>query len=81
MKRDLPARLYPLQLTSASSAKMTVESFRLNLLPVWMTEVWSGGRSHLVLIDGQNGAVESDLAVKPDKTGRLMEWLSDLIKE
>lgn len=81
IKGDLPARLYPLQLTSASSARMTVESFRLNLLPVWMTEVWSGGRGHLVLINGQNGALESDLAVKREKSGGIMEWLSDLIKE
>ena len=81
LKRDLPSRLYPLQLTSASSARMTIESFRLNLLPVWMTEVWCGGRSHLVLINGQNEAVESDLPIKAEKSGGLMEWLADLVKE
>ena len=81
LTRYLPSRLHPLQLTFASSARMTIESFRLNLLPVWMTEVWAGGRSHLVLMDGQNGAIESDLTIKADKSGGLMEWLADLIKE
>ena len=55
------------QIISTSSANMTVESFRLNLLPVWMTEIPFGGREHLVLINGQNGIVESDLPQKlPD---------------
>jgi hypothetical protein len=56
--------LAPTRVVSISSAKMTVESFRLNLLPVWMTEMPFGGRLHLVLINGQNGIVESDLPLK-----------------
>jgi hypothetical protein len=66
---------------------MTVESFRLNLLPVWMTEISFGGRQHLVLINGQNGNVESDLpgksnkSKKADKPGGLMEFLSDLLDD
>ena len=60
---------------------MTVESFRLNLLPVWMTELPFGGREHLILINGQNGIVASDLhEKKPGSTG-WMEWLKDLIEE
>jgi hypothetical protein len=80
-KRDLPNLLTPMQLISTSSAKMTVESFRLNLLPVWITELPFGGREHLVLINGHNGIVASDLhEKKPGSTG-WMEWLKDLIEE
>ena len=80
-KRDLPNLLIPTQLISTSSARMTVESFRLNLLPVWMTELPFGGRQHLVLINGQNGAVASDLPEKKKESSGLMEWLKDLIEE
>jgi hypothetical protein len=81
-KRDLPNLLTPLNIISTSSAKMTVESFRLNLLPVWVTEIPFAGRDHLVLINGQNGAVASDLPEQPDKSmksGGLMEYLADLL--
>ena len=61
---------------------MTVESFRLNLLPVWMTELPFGGREHLVLINGQNGTVASDLPEKKkEKSGGLLEWLGNLLEE
>jgi hypothetical protein len=60
---------------------MTIDSFRLDLLPVWMTEVWIEGRSYLVLINGQNGAVQSDLVARVNKPeSSLKEWLADLIK-
>ena len=81
-KRDLPNLLAAIDLISTSSAKLTVESFRLNLLPVWMTEIPFGGRQHLVLINGQNGTVESDFSEKSrtsDKPGGLMEYLSGLL--
>ena len=80
-KRDLPNLLAPLQLISTTSAKMTVESFRLNLLPVWMTELPFGGREHLVLINGQNGTVASDLPEKKAESTGLMDWLGDLLGE
>ncbi|HJQ14387.1 MAG TPA: hypothetical protein VJ830_06525 [Anaerolineales bacterium] len=81
-KRDLPNLLTPLAVLSTSSAKLTVESFRLNLLPAWVTEIPFGGRQHLVLINGQNGTVESDLPEKSNrskKPGNLMEYLADLL--
>jgi hypothetical protein len=68
------------KLISASSANMTVDSFRLNLLPVWMTEIWLENRSHLVLISGQNGVVQSDIIMKSDKPG-VVAWLGDLLKD
>jgi hypothetical protein len=43
-----------------SSAGMTVETFRLVLLPVWITEIRFKGESHSVLINGQNGRIVGD---------------------
>ncbi len=77
-KRDLPNLLDPIRILSTSSAKMTVVSFRLNLLPVWVTEIDFGGRRHLVLINGQTGTVASDLPGKKKEKG-LMDWLGDLL--
>ncbi len=79
-KRDLPDLLTPMHLISTSSAKMTVDSFRLNLLPVWMTELPFGGREHLVLINGQDGTVANDLPGKKKESSGLMDWLGDLLE-
>ncbi|HUE99761.1 MAG TPA: hypothetical protein VMN99_10930 [Anaerolineales bacterium] len=86
-KRDLPNLLTPINIISTASAKMTVESFRLNLLPVWVTEIPFGGREHLVLINGQKETVASDLpekskkSKKSDKSVGLMEYLADLFDD
>lgn len=80
-KEDLPRLLAPLNLISTSSAKLTVESFRLNLLPVWMTEIPFDRRVHLLLINGQNGMVASDLPEKKPESQGLMDWLGDLLGE
>ena len=81
-KHALPNLVFPVHILSTSSAKLTVESFRLNLLPVWMSELRSDGHHHLVLIDGQKGSVASDLpekATKNDKSGGLTKFLADLL--
>jgi hypothetical protein len=78
-KRELPVVLTSVRVLSTSSAKMTVESFRLNLLPVWVTEIPFSGREHLVLINGQNGIVASDLSEKSNKSTGLLEYLADLL--
>ena len=80
-KYDLPNLLAPINLISTASANMTVDSFRLNLLPVWMTEIPFGGREHLILINGQNGTVASDLPEKKKESAGLMDWLGDLLGE
>jgi hypothetical protein len=80
-KRDLPALLDPIRILSISSAKMAVDSFRLNLLPVWMTELPFGGRQHLVLINGQNGNTASDLPEKKQESKGWMDWLEELLGE
>jgi hypothetical protein len=86
VKRDMAIRIAPVRLVSTSSANLVIESFRLNLLPVWMTEVQTPSAlgeviSHLVLINGQTGDVYGDLTTKPSHSGKLLSWLSDLIKE
>ncbi len=77
-KRDLPVLVNSIKLISTSSANMTVESFRLTLLPVWMTELPFNGGEHLVLINGMNGEIRSDLPEK--ESGGWAEWLGDLIE-
>jgi hypothetical protein len=47
-----------------------------------MTEIWLEGRSYLVLINGQNGALQCDWAGKNNKqTDSLKGWLADLLKD
>ncbi|MDP2777177.1 MAG: hypothetical protein Q8O48_06015, partial [Anaerolineales bacterium] len=66
-------------------ANLVIESFKLNLLPVWMTEIPFGGREHLVLINGQSGIVASDLPGQaqeetPESDG-LFSFLADLLDD
>jgi len=46
-----------------------------------MTELLFGGREHLILINGQNGTVASDLQEKKEKAGSLLEYLSDWLTD
>ena len=80
VKRDLPRKAGLVKLISTSSANMTIDSFRLNLLPIWMTEIWLENRSHLILISGQNDTVQSDVIIKSDKP-HIKEWLSNLLMD
>jgi hypothetical protein len=80
-KKELRYKLGSMKLVRSSSASMAVESFKLVLLPVWMTELPFGGREHLVLINGANGVVASDLPDKKAKKVGLMDWLGDLLDE
>jgi hypothetical protein len=89
-KRELPALLSGLKIIHTSSENISIESFKLNLLPVWMTELPFDGRLHLVLINGQGGAVLSDISSqtqnqnekeKESKKGGLMDFLADLLNE
>ena len=80
-KRDLPNLLSPINIISTSSSKMTVESFRLNLLPVWMSEIQFGGGEHLVLINGQKGTLASDSPEKKNESNRFMDWLGNLLED
>jgi hypothetical protein len=80
LKRDLSVRLGNINILNTSSAGMMVSSFKLNLLPVWMTEIPFDGREHLLLINGQSGIVASDLPEQDDdEEGGLFGFLSDLL--
>jgi hypothetical protein len=82
MKRELPSRLGSINIIHTSSAGMMVSSFKLNLLPVWLTEIPFGGREHLLLINGQSGIVASDLPEQDDEEeGGLFGFLADLLGE
>ena len=87
-KRDLPHLINNMNIVHTSSANLVVESFKLNLLPVWMTELPFDGREHLVLINGQSGFVASDIPDKIQKQddeesekGGLMDFLADLLND
>ncbi|MBI3151051.1 MAG: hypothetical protein HYZ21_02875 [Chloroflexi bacterium] len=82
-KKKLPHIITNMKLVHTSSANLVVESFKLVLLPVWMTELPFDGREHLVLINGQSGVVASDLAEKEEEAeaGGLFSFLADLLED
>jgi hypothetical protein len=85
-KRDLPILISNSNIVHTSSANLAIDSFKLNLLPVWMTELPFDGREHLVLINGQNGVVSSDVLDKVEKdndeeNGGLLGFLADLLDD
>jgi hypothetical protein len=95
-QRELPQLLHGLKLSHTSSANLAIESFKLILLPVWMTELPFDGREHLVLINGQGGMVASDIPDRSDipdkadksaltdasdKSGSLLDFLADLLDD
>ena len=80
-KKQMPALLNDMTIIRSSSAGLVVESFKLAMLPVWMTELPFGGREHLVLINGQNGVVASDLTENSEEHGGLLGFLEDLLGE
>ncbi len=81
IKKQLPYLLNGVNLVRTSSAGMLVESFKLVLLPVWMTELPFDGREHLVLINGQSGVVDSDLPGHEEEAGGLFDFLADLLND
>ena len=84
IKRDLPEKLYPMRIISSSSANMMVESFKLVLLPIWMTSVSIEGNSNLILINGQTGATQNDPIKKVEdkkSSGGLLAWLENILDD
>jgi hypothetical protein len=85
-KDKLPYMISGMKIVHTSSQNLAVESFKLNLMPVWMTELPFDGREHLVLINGQSGLVASDVPDQAQKQaeseqGGLMNFLSDLLND
>jgi DNA-directed RNA polymerase subunit RPC12/RpoP len=79
LKRSLPGEIASLLNLKTSSASLTIESFKLVLLPVWITEIPLNDKKSLSLINGQNGVVQGDIPVK-SKNG-LIDWLEDLLED
>ena len=80
-QRDIPNSLSGYKVIRTSSAGLMVESFKLNLLPVWMTEIPQNGKEYLVLINGQNGEVRTNLPGVKEEKGGLFGFLDDLLGE
>ncbi len=84
-KNDLPHLINNSNIVHTSSANLAIDSFKLNLLPVWMTELPFDGREHLVLINGQSGVVSSDILDKTQKdeeeNSGLFSFLADLLND
>lgn len=83
LKRKLPGDIASLFNLKLSSAKLGIESFKLVLVPVWIAEVPFDGQKPLVLINGQNGIVQSDIPSQPRSKPKkgLFNWLDDLLDE
>jgi hypothetical protein len=84
LKRDLPGDIASLYNLTTSSASLAIESFKLVLVPLWITEIPIKNKELLVLINGQNGIVQGDLSgneEKGEKKNGLMDWLEDLLDD
>ena len=81
LRGKLPGDIASLYNLQTSSARLDIESFKLVLVPVWITELPTDGRKALVLINGQNGIVKGDIPpqTKPRPKNGLFNWLEDLL--
>jgi len=79
LKHKLPGEIGSLFNLQTSSANLTVESFKLVLVPVWMIALSNNDKESLLLINGQNGVIQGDTLAKP-KAG-LFDWLEDLLDD
>ena len=82
LKHRLPGDIASLFNLRTSSSSLSIESFKLVLVPVWITEIPVNDKKMLVLINGQNGVVQGDLPrqEKKSKNG-LLDWLGDLLDD
>ena len=81
LKRRLPGEIASLFNLHTSSASLTIESFKLVLVPVWITEVSVKDNMLLVLINGQNGVVQGGNPVGQKSKNGLFDWLEDLLDD
>ena len=83
LKRKLPGEIASLFNLVTSSASLAIESFKLVLIPVWITEIPTNGQKMLVLINGQNGVVQGDIPSqsKVKSKNKLFDWLEDLLDD
>ena len=71
--------MYYLKKFRSSSASLAVTSYKLLLLPLWMTTYPYDDDAFTVLINGQTGAVYGELPkkLKPKEKGGVMGWLNE----
>jgi len=84
LKHRLPGDIASLFNLKTSSAGLAIESFKLVLVPVWITEIPVSSQELLVLINGQNGVVQGDMpAQEKNSKGKsgLLDWLGDLLDD
>jgi len=72
--------MYYLKKFRSSSANLAITSYKLLLLPVWMTTYPHEGEDYPVLINGQHGALQGELPkkLKPKENRGIMDWLDDV---
>jgi hypothetical protein len=78
-KRLIPARVPGIYNLRTSSEGLTIESFKLVLVPVWITELSFEGKGYTLLVNGQNGQVAGDIPGRPQ--AGLLEWLKDILDD
>ena len=85
LKRRLPGEITSLFNLKTSSASLAIESFKLVLIPVWITEIPVTEQDLLVLINGQNGVVQGDTPAQAKSKSKakngLFDWLEDLLDD
>ena len=81
LKRKLPGEISSLYNLKTSSASLVVESFKLVLIPVWITEIPVSDKTMLALLNGQSGIVHADNPTQPKSKSGLLDWLEDLLDE
>ncbi len=80
-KKKIKRSMYQLRNFSTSSADLAITSYKLLLLPLWMTTYPYEGQDRTVLINGQNGEVYGEMPKKEKKTNRnggIMGWLDEI---
>lgn len=84
-KKKAERKMRHLQNLSTSSANLAIDSYKLLMLPVWMTIYSFGGQEYHVLVNGQSGAVQGELPPpekeeKPKKKrNKFLDWLNEEI--
>lgn len=81
LKRRLPPDISSLYNLQTSSANLTIDSFKLVLLPVWLAEIPAKDKKALVLINGQNGILQGDSSRQVKPKNGLINWLEDLLDD
>jgi hypothetical protein len=81
LKRRLPGEIASLFNLKTSSANLAIESFKLVLVPVWVTEVPVDGKKSLVFINGQNGVVHAESPAQARSKNGLFGWLEELLDD